>query len=367
MKNELREIALGLAISFGFTTWDQFSALLEISAFRDLSSYQDEDKVLLAMTAKTYGLNPTNREIYAGLGNTGHIVPIVGIDGWFKIINAHKEYDGMEVKHSDDLSHPDGGKECPAWIQCTIYRKDRKNPTIHREFLEEVYVPSLEGHPNSAWQTHTRRRLEQVAMQQTARIALGITGIYDTDILLTSMNIVSDDTTQKVTEITNEMTEIIEKSFQLGSKNAGQELLEKRYSGDSLVVASNLLNEKFNNSSATPKIAQLIQDNVDDSAVIETDNVINTASEEGVEAGLDDTDVINTASKEVVETGLDDVDVLNANAVDQPLVTESDLKLDVQEVVNASSGLNNSEQSKKTNVARFPTFDLSGSSEGGYF
>src|SRR5262245_24555004 len=48
------------------------------------------------LVAIQYNLNPVTREIYAFPKPDGGIQPIVGVDGWAKLINDHPAMDGME-------------------------------------------------------------------------------------------------------------------------------------------------------------------------------------------------------------------------------------------------------------------------------
>ena len=124
----------------------------------------DEQMVALLVVANEYNLNPFTKEIYAFPAKGGGIVPVVGIDGWLRIINEHPQYDGMDVRISDD------GKECT----CTIYRKDRNHPTVITEYLEEVVRNT------DPWKM-ARRMLRHKAIIQCARVAFSFSGIKDDD------------------------------------------------------------------------------------------------------------------------------------------------------------------------------------------
>lgn len=138
----------------------------------------DAQMAALMIVAQQYQLNPWLKQIYAYPDKQNGIVPVVGIDGWVSIIERHPQYDGMEFNYSDEMVTPEGGKPCPTYIECVIYRKDRTRATIVREYLDEVYKK-----PNfpSPWQTHTKRFLRHKALIQCARIAFGFGGIYEPD------------------------------------------------------------------------------------------------------------------------------------------------------------------------------------------
>jgi len=121
--------------------------------------------IALCVVANQYGLNPFTREIYAFPAKGGGIVPIVGIDGWLRIINEHPQFDGMNVALSDD------GRECTV----TVHRKDRQYPTIVTEYLDECKGTT------DPWRRFPRRMLRHKAIIQAARVAFGFGGIYDKD------------------------------------------------------------------------------------------------------------------------------------------------------------------------------------------
>ena len=130
----------------------------------------DLERLLLA--AEVNGLSPTGREIF--LVPSGGVLElatvVVGVDGWSRIINTHKQFAGMRFKESEELV--DG---VPSWTECTMYRWDRRVPTSVREYLVEVRGLS------AGWITHPRRMLRHKAMVQCARLTFGLIGIYDAD------------------------------------------------------------------------------------------------------------------------------------------------------------------------------------------
>ena len=130
----------------------------------------DLERLLLA--AEVNGLSPTGREIFL-VPSGGVLEPatvVVGVDGWSRIINTHKQFAGMRFKESDELV--DG---VPSWIECSMYRWDRRVPTSVREYLLEVRGLS------AGWITHPRRMLRHKSMVQCARLSFGLVGIYDAD------------------------------------------------------------------------------------------------------------------------------------------------------------------------------------------
>lgn len=116
----------------------------------------------LLIVATQYSLNPFTSEIYAFPSNNG-ITPVVGVDGWARIINGNPNFDGMDFQQD--------GESCT----CRIYRKDRSHPIVVTEYMDEC------RRNTQPWKSHPRRMLRHKAMIQAARLAFGFTGIYDED------------------------------------------------------------------------------------------------------------------------------------------------------------------------------------------
>lgn len=157
---------------------------LKKTAFRQRGDQEvtDEQMMALLVVADQYGLNPFTKEIYA-YNDKGAIVPVVSIDGWLRIINEHPQFDGMEFIYAEQWDTPAKGRECYAWIECVIYRKDRTRATIIREYLDETYQAprGKDGGYDGPWQTHTKRMLRHKSIIQCGRIAFGFAGIHEDD------------------------------------------------------------------------------------------------------------------------------------------------------------------------------------------
>lgn len=134
---------------------------LKATAFKGQVS--DSQMVALLTVANQHGLNPWTKEIYAFPDRQNGIVPVVGVDGWSRIINSHSQFDGMTFEQDDET------------CTCHIYRKDRSHPTSVTEFMSEC---RRETQP---WKTHPKRMLRHKAMIQAARLAFSFAGIYDPD------------------------------------------------------------------------------------------------------------------------------------------------------------------------------------------
>ena len=134
---------------------------LKSTAFK--GDVSNEQMMALLIVADQYGLNPWTKEIYAFPDRQNGIVPVIGVDGWARIINNSPEFDGMEFEQDDES------------CTCVIYRKDRAHPTKVTEYLSEC---RREAAP---WKSHPRRMLRHKAMIQCARLAFGFVGVFDQD------------------------------------------------------------------------------------------------------------------------------------------------------------------------------------------
>lgn len=150
---------------------------LKSTAFRQRegsAEVTDEQMAALLIVADQYGLNPFTREIYA-FPDKGGIVPVVGVDGWSRIINEHPQSDGFEFHESEETVKC-GGKDVPKWMEVIIYRKDRAHAIRVREQFAEVVRENM-----PPWKSHPSRMLRHKVLIQGARVAYGFTGIYDED------------------------------------------------------------------------------------------------------------------------------------------------------------------------------------------
>ena len=163
MTTALVNLTNKLATQFDLGNGSGLIETLKSTAFKSNTQVTDEQMTALLIVANQYGLNPFTREIFAFPDNGG-IVPVVGVDGWSRIMNTHPQFDGMDFT-SD-------GESCT----CIIYRKDRTHPTSATEYMDECKRDT-----SQAWKSHPRRMLRHKAMIQAARLAFGFTGIYDQD------------------------------------------------------------------------------------------------------------------------------------------------------------------------------------------
>lgn len=162
MSNAL--IALTNRLASRFDMGDDGSELvstLKATAFK--GNVSDAQMMALLAVANQYNLNPWTKEIYAFPDKNNGIVPVVGVDGWARIINSNDKFDGMEFDQDEES------------CTCRIFRKDRSRPVSITEYMAECKRGA------GPWQSHPRRMLRHKAMIQCARIAFGYGGIYDQD------------------------------------------------------------------------------------------------------------------------------------------------------------------------------------------
>lgn len=135
---------------------------LKATAFKGQVS--DCQMTALMIVANQYGLNPWTKEIYAFPDKNNGIIPVVGVDGWARIINNHPQFDGMEFDQDEEF------------CTCRMYRKDRSRAVSVTEFMSECRRANA-----GPWGTHPKRMLRHKAMIQCARLAFGYVGIFEPD------------------------------------------------------------------------------------------------------------------------------------------------------------------------------------------
>jgi phage recombination protein Bet len=161
MSNQLAVLTQNLATRLGMNDGSNLTDTLKSTAFKG-QQVTDSQMVALLVVANQYSLNPFTREIFA-FPDKGGIVPVVGVDGWARIINSDPNFDGMEFAQDEDS------------CTCVIFRKDRSHPIKVTEWMSEC------NRQTAPWKSHPKRMLRHKAMIQGARLAFGFVGIYDED------------------------------------------------------------------------------------------------------------------------------------------------------------------------------------------
>lgn len=159
-QHQRRSLLVQMAERFGVEP-ERMLVTLKATAFR--GNVSNEQMIALLIVANQYNLNPWTKEIYAFPDRNNGIVPVVGVDGWARIINENPQFDGMDFEQDEES------------CTCIIYRKDRNHPIRVTEWMSEC------RRDTGPWKSHPRRMLRHKATIQCARLAFGYVGIYDED------------------------------------------------------------------------------------------------------------------------------------------------------------------------------------------
>jgi len=164
MSNLVVSQTANLAKSLSIASEDPAALVSVLKATAFKGQVSDAQMIALLVVANQYGLNPWTKEIYAFPDRNNGIVPVVGVDGWSRIINSHAMFDGMDFQQDDES------------CTCIIYRKDRNHPIKVTEWMAECRRDGV-----GPWKSHPRRMLRHKSMIQCARLAFGFVGIYEQD------------------------------------------------------------------------------------------------------------------------------------------------------------------------------------------
>ena len=119
--------------------------------------------LMLLRSALTYELDPTLGQIIFIELNSEH-KPYITMNGWIAIIHRQAQFDGMHFEYSPIEI---GG--IPSWVECTVWRKDCKQPINVREYYIDVKSSHL------ADKELPIRILRHRTLSACARLAFGIT------------------------------------------------------------------------------------------------------------------------------------------------------------------------------------------------
>lgn len=142
MSTALATLAGKLAERVGMDSVDpqELITTLRQTAFKGDAS--DAQFIALLIVANQYGLNPWTKEIYAFPDKQNGIVPVVGVDGWSRIINENQQFDGMDFEQDNES------------CTCRIYRKD----VIIRSALPNGWMNAAANHSKLAKAEKSRGR-----------------------------------------------------------------------------------------------------------------------------------------------------------------------------------------------------------------
>jgi hypothetical protein len=154
---------------------------LKLAAAANIESWTVTEARRLLQRAMQLGLDPLAGEVYlqsrespeqGGGADSVGLPPllVVSLDGWCRVLNSHPMFDGVS------FSQPEPGEDgLPAWLECTIHRKDRRVATSVREYMQES------RQPYGAWLSHPARMLRHKALVQCARVCFALVGVLDPD------------------------------------------------------------------------------------------------------------------------------------------------------------------------------------------
>jgi len=146
------------------------SKLLDTLKNTAFKGANDAQMMALVIVANEHGLNPFTKEIYAFPDKGGGIIPVIGVDGWYRKMNEHPQFDGAETIFEDDAQKN--------VVSCTaiIHRKDRSHPVSVTEYLSEC------KRNTDPWNKQPRRMLRHRALIQAIRIAFGMSEAEPEDV-----------------------------------------------------------------------------------------------------------------------------------------------------------------------------------------
>jgi hypothetical protein len=135
----------------------------------------DAQMMALLIVANEYKLNPFLKEIYAFPTKGGGITPMVGYDGWIRLVQSQPTYKGEELESGYNSDPGKDGEPMGFYYECTMWRSDRDRPTKVREYYKENYRNT------DPWNQMPNRMTRNRAYIQCARMCFGFGGIYDPD------------------------------------------------------------------------------------------------------------------------------------------------------------------------------------------
>ncbi len=127
-----------------------------------------EQAAAFLLICERYELDPFASEVYAFPAN-GTVKALIGVDGYVTIANRNPNFDGITY---EEIRSESGDLE---GISCSVFRKDRKQPTVVTEYMAECRGNS------PIWRKMPSRMLRHKATIQSIRLAFGLSGLGDVD------------------------------------------------------------------------------------------------------------------------------------------------------------------------------------------
>lgn len=140
----------------------------------------DAEFMWFIQVCRESGLNPLKREIWCIPGKRyqnkdgqwvqGAVQIMTGINGYLTIAQNHPQFDGMETKIEVDEN------DKPISSTTTVYRKDRKLPTVATVWFKEFYKPgnTYNGkYTEGTWDKMPKVLIQKVSKAHALREAFG--------------------------------------------------------------------------------------------------------------------------------------------------------------------------------------------------
>jgi len=125
---------------------------------------------MAAIVTQIYRLNPILKEVYFRLSKDGlTVVPIIGVEGFAKILDRSGKLNGLSFRHSRDA---DGRVTA---CECTLWLKGCDNPIVNEEMYSECRMNT------EPWAKSPHRMMRNRTFCQTVRLALAVNGVYEED------------------------------------------------------------------------------------------------------------------------------------------------------------------------------------------
>ncbi len=126
------------------------------------------------MVAAHYDLDPMLKQIHFFPAEGGGIVPIVGYDGWVKLVNRERRFAGF--RSIDNVDGSGNLVSITGIMKVWVNEPGGESYEVEvTEYLEEC------RRDTEPWKKWPRRMLRNKTYNQTARMAFGFSGLYDED------------------------------------------------------------------------------------------------------------------------------------------------------------------------------------------
>ena len=176
--------------------WLHLNAKLLSGLYGDqLNSLNPYSIIEFLLVCKDNNLNPLKSEVTGYYDwNTCSIKTQILLDGYCRIYSSHPQTDGMEyicrgtqtveLTVTEYFKDRDGKRrshsrlekrELPRTVECRIYRKDRKYPTVGCADIEDIGT-------SAAWQQHPLQMMRNRAFTRAVRMAFNLEGASYSDV-----------------------------------------------------------------------------------------------------------------------------------------------------------------------------------------